>query len=148
MLLGACGPAPVIDQVYPARESIIATIVIQSCDTVTPIPAGTWETVIEGRIDDEGAGTIDPISGASIVYTVLHAYFPEFQEGRLNETLSGKFGEFSVPVIVHDTDSILIQVEAQGYLPYEERVSCVDLFGGRRYDIGLISISSASDKPP
>jgi hypothetical protein len=51
-------------------------------------------------------------------------------------------------VIVHDTDSIRILVEAEGYLSYEERLVGVDLFGGRSLDIGLTPILTVTVSPP
>ena len=53
-----------------------------------------------------------------------------------------------LPVIVHDTDSVRILVEAQGYAPYEERLVGVDLLGGKRFDIGLTPLQSATVNPP
>jgi hypothetical protein len=90
----------------------------------------------------------EPIVGASISYDVLHSYFPELQEGRPNKTLTDELGEFALPVIVHDTDSIRILVEAEGYLSYEERLVGVDLFGGRSLDIGLTPILTVTVSPP
>ena len=55
---------------------------------------------------------------------------------------------FALSVIVHDTDSVRILVEAQGYAPYEERLVGVDLLGGKRFDIGLTPLQSATVNPP
>jgi len=103
----------------------------------TPTVTGTWETEVEGRIYDRSAGPDKPIAGATVTYDVLHSYFPELQEGRLNRAISNRHGEFSFDVMVHDTDSIRIVVEAPGYIPYEERLIGVDLLGGKRLEVGL-----------
>jgi hypothetical protein len=88
--------------------------------------------VIGGVIYDTATGR--PIAGASIRYRVVHSYFPEVQEGWPNATVSDQQGQFSLPMIVHDTDNIRIVVEAPGYMTYEEKL---DLFGDRSFNIGL-----------
>jgi hypothetical protein len=40
-------------------------------------------------------------------------------------------------VTVHDTDSIRILIEAQGYISYEEKLVGVDLLVGGYFEIGL-----------
>jgi hypothetical protein len=99
-------------------------------------------------IYDKSAGPGEPILGASISYNVVHSYFTELQEGRPNKTVTDRRGTFSLPVIVHDTDSIRILIEAQGFVPYEERLVGVDLFGGRSFDIGLAPLVTATVSPP
>jgi hypothetical protein len=89
-----------------------------------------------------------PIVGASISYNVLHSYFAELQEGGPNKTITDELGEFALPVIVHDTDSIRILVEAQGYVSYEERLVGVDLLGGRTFEIGLTPLLTVTVSPP
>jgi hypothetical protein len=79
---------------------------------------------------------------------VLHSHFSELQEGRPNKTITDELGEFALPVIVHDTDSIRILVEAQGYSSYEEKLVGVDLFGGRSFDIGLTPLPTVTATPP
>ena len=105
--------------------------------TPTPTVVGTWETAIKGRIYDGSTGPEAPLGGASVSYIVLHSYFLGLQEGRPNVAVTNLKGEFLLPVVVHDTDSIRILVEAQGYQPYEERLVGVDLLPGRTLDIGL-----------
>jgi hypothetical protein len=100
--------------------------------------------VVYDRLSEPG----DPIVGASISYDVLHSYYPELQQGRTNNTTTDELGEFALPVIVHDTDSIRVLIEAQGYISYEERLVGVDLFGGRSLDIGLTPILTATVSPP
>jgi hypothetical protein len=109
---------------------------------------GTWKTVIDGMVYDRLAEPGKPIVGASISYDVLHSHFAELQEGRPNRTLTDQLGEFALPVIVHDTDSIRILVEAQGYVSYEERLVGVDLLGGRSFDIGLTPLMTVTVSPP
>ena len=129
--LGACPPTPPMQTPVP-----------------TPMPVGTWETVIDGTIYDRLTEPGKPIVGASISYEVLHSYFAELQEGRPNSTSTDELGEFALPVIVHDTDSIRIEVEAQGYTSHEEKLVGVDLFGGRSFDIGLTPLLTATVRPP
>jgi hypothetical protein len=109
---------------------------------------GSWEAVIEGRIYDRATEPGKPIIGASVSYIVLATYFPGLQEGRPNETISNELGEFSLPVAVHDTDSIKILVEAQGYMPYEEKIVAMYLVGTQSFNIGLTSTVSATVSPP
>ena len=148
LLLTACGSTPVPNQDSPGRPSITTTQAIQPIKTSTPTPMGTWYTVIDGMIYDRLTEPTRPIVGASISYNVLHSHFAELQEGRPNKTITNELGEFMLPVIVHDTDSIKILVEAQGYISYEERLVGVDLFGGRSFDIGLIPIVTVTVSPP
>jgi hypothetical protein len=51
-------------------------------------------------------------------------------------------------VIVHDTDNIKILIEAQGFIPYEEMLVGVDLFGGKSIEIGLTPTVTAIVSPP
>jgi hypothetical protein len=131
LLLTACSGTPVPEQ-----------------DTPTPLPVGTWKTTIDGMVYDGQTGPGKPIAGASISYIVLHSYYAELQEGRANRTTTDELGEFALPVIVHDTDSIRVLVEAQGYVSYEERLVGVDLFGGRSFDIGLSPLVTGTVSPP
>ena len=137
LLLTACGGLSIPKQDALERVSITATPSQQPIKTSTPIPMGTWETVIKGKVYDRSEGAGKPIVGASISYNVIHSYFSELQEGRPNKSTTDQFGKFELPVLVHDTDSIKILVEAQGYIGYEEKLTGIDLFGGRNFDIGL-----------
>ena len=132
LLLVACSGTPVPRLDTPATASPTTTPTAQSIQTSTPTSVGTWEMVIKGMIYDQSTGK--PISGASISYIVVHSYFPEIQEGRPNTTVSDEHGEFSLPMIVHDTDNIKIVVEAPGFRSYEEKLN---LFGDRSLNIGL-----------
>ena len=136
------------NQDAPGRASITTTQTIQPIKTSTPTPMGTWKTVIDGMIYDRLTEPGKPIVGASISYNVLHSYFAELQEGRSNKTITDELGEFALPVIVHDTDSIRILVEAQGYISYEERLVGVDLLFGRSFDIGLTPLLTVTVSPP
>lgn len=166
LLLAACGGTPVPNDDAAGRASVAATQTAGSIktptltrtaastetpeptDTPTPLPVGTWETVIDGMIYDKSTGPGRPIAGASISYNVVHSYFPELQKGRPNKTVTDIRGEFFLPVIVHDTDNIRILVEAQGFIPYEETLVGVDLFGGGSFDIGLTPLGTATVSPP
>lgn len=117
-------------------------------ETATPTPVGTWETVIDGRIYDGLTDPGKPIIGASITYDVLHSNVSSLQLGRPNKTTTDEFGEFALPVIVHDTDVIRILVEAQGYLSYEERLGGIDLVPGRRIEVGLTKLLTETVGPP
>ena len=105
--------------------------------TPTPTVIGTWEATIEGVIYDGTTGLDKPIAGGTIVYEVLHSYFPELQEGRLNQTTSDEDGKFSLRVVVHDTDSIKVVIRAEGYTTYEEKFVGVNLLAGKRLEVGL-----------
>ena len=148
LLLTACGGTPLLNQDTPGQVSPTITQTIQPNKISTPTPVGTWKTVIDGKIYDRHTEPGKPIVGASVRYDVLHSHFPELQGGRPNKTVTDELGEFALPVIVHDTDSVRILVEAQGYLPYEERLVGVDLLGGKRFDMGLTPLPSATASPP
>ena len=121
---------------------VFTLVFISACSPVqrptpTPTVIGTWEATIEGVIYDATAGLDRPIAGATIVYEVLHSYYPELQEGRLNQTTSDEGGNFSLTVMVHDTDSIKVVIQAKGYTLYEEKFVGVDLLAGKRLEVGL-----------
>lgn len=137
VLVVTCGPAPEVEENRSRGNTTKGRETGQPPATETPTPVGTWETVISGQLSDGDSEAGNPIGGATIVYTVLHSYFPELQEGRLNKATSDEAGAFSLTVLVHDTDRILVAVEAKGYHPYEERLTGIDLVGGKQFDIRL-----------
>ncbi len=89
--------------------------------------------VLNGKVYDSTTG--EPIADAAVRYEVIASYFSEIQEGRPHATVTDEQGQFSLPMIVHDTDNIHIHAEAPGYAPYEEKL---DLFGDRFLDIALV----------
>lgn len=114
-------------------------------ETATPTPVGSWETVVEGVIYDKSEGPGRPVSGAIVRYIVVHSYFMELQQGRINKAETDEEGKFILPVMVHDTDRVRIMIEAQGFVSYEENLVGVDLFGGKNYMIGLNPITKATE---
>ena len=104
--------------------------------TPTPTREGTWSSVIDGYIYDFEAQAA-PIAGATIRYELVLSYFPEIQDGHDNQTETDSQGEFTLPVIMHDTDNLRVVVEADGYLPYEEHFVGMDLADGETLTIGL-----------
>ena len=140
LLLPACGgllahpdgtPKPAENTPTPTMQTAIST------PTFTPV--GTWEAVIHGLIYDKAVGTEKPIVGATVIYDVLHTYYPELQEGRLNQTVSDEQGMFSLTVMVHDTDSVRVVIQAKGYTFYEEKYAGFDLLAGKSLEVGLSS---------
>jgi hypothetical protein len=57
-------------------------------------------------------------------------------------------GKFSLPVIVHDTDSIRLVIAAPGFMSDEERLVGVDLVAGRSLSIGLTRVVTVTVSPP
>jgi hypothetical protein len=98
---------------------------------------------MEGTIFDQSTG--NPIAGATISYIVVHSYFPEIQEGRPNKTTSDEHGTFRLPMIVHDTDTINLRVEAATYQLYEEKLN---LFRNRSFKIELAPLTTATLSSP
>lgn len=143
LLLVSCSDASVHNKNTPTLADTTGIPTTQPNQTSSPTPVGTWEMVIKGVIFEKSTG--NPISGASISYIVGSSFFPEIQEGRLNKTISNEHGEFSLPMIVHDTDTIKILVEARAFLSYEESL---DLFGDRSFNIGLSPYATATVYPP
>lgn len=101
--------------------------------TVTLAYPGTFKMGIGGKVYDES--TNQPIQGARIRYEVVHSYFPEVHIGVQDEAVSDEQGEFTLSIIVHDTDNIKIIVEAAGYQTFEQKLNP---FGDRNFDIGLM----------
>ena len=114
-------------------------------ETATPTPVGSWETVIEGVVYDKSVGSDQPVSGATVRYIVVHSYFMELQQGRINKTKTNNEGKFFLPVMVHDTDRVRILIEAKGFVSYEENLVGADLFGGKNYMIGLNPLTEATE---
>ena len=138
LLLSACSNLPArLDNTPEPAENDPTPTVQTAISTPTLTPVGTWETVIRGLIYDQSAGPDKPIAGATIIYDVLHTYYPELQEGRLNKTVSDEQGMFSLTVMVHDTDSIRVAIEATGYTTYEEKCAGFDLLAGKSLEVGL-----------
>ncbi|MCC6602981.1 MAG: carboxypeptidase regulatory-like domain-containing protein [Anaerolineae bacterium] len=115
----------------------------QSGGTATPTREGTWTTAIDGFVYDFGTSTDVPVSGAIVRYEVVLSYFPEIQEGYEQTTTTDGRGEFTLPMIVHDTDNIRVVVEAPGFIPFEENFVGVDLVAGKSFIIGLVPQNSA-----
>jgi hypothetical protein len=104
--------------------------------TVTLAYPGTFEMGIGGKVYDES--TNQPIQGARIRYVVVHSYFPEVHIGVQDEAVSDEQGEFTLSIIVHDTDNIKIVVEAAGYQNFEQKLNP---FGDRSMDAGLAPVA-------
>ena len=121
LLLAACGSV--------ATPQASAT---QLPVTPTNTVIGTWETEITGTVYGGASGRSEPLAGATVRYVVEFSFFPELQADRLNTTQTDENGEFSLRVMVHDTDSVQIVVEAPGFAPYEESLTGFDLVGSRR----------------
>ena len=138
LLLPACGglPAHLDDTPEPAENSPTPTM-LKAISTPTFTPVGTWEAVIHGLIYDQSAGPDIPIAGATVTYDVLHTYYPELQEDRFNKTVSDEGGMFFLTVMVHDTDSVRIMIEANGYTSHEEKFAGFDLLAGKSLEVGL-----------
>jgi len=143
ILLIACSSTPMPNQVTPSAVYGTATPTAQPIQTSTYTPVGTWEMVIHGVVYDQSMG--EPISGASVSYIVVHSYFPEIQEGRLKKTISDDHGEFSLSMIVHDTDNIKLLVDADTYIAYEKKL---DLFGNRSFNIELSPFATPTVSAP
>lgn len=109
----------------------------QSGGTPTPTREGTWTTAIDGFIYDFSDATDKPLAGAIVRYEVVLSYFPEIQDGFEQQTNTDSGGEFSLPMILHDTDNIRVVVEADGFAPYEENFVGIDLVPGKTLTIGL-----------
>ena len=143
LLLVACSSTPMPNQDTPSAVNDTTTPTAQPIQKSTYTPVGTWEMIIHGVLYDQSTG--EPIPGASVSYIVVHSYFPEIQEGRLNKTISDEHGEFSLPMIVHDTDNIKLLVEADTYISYEKKL---DLFGNRSFNIELSPLATATVSAP
>jgi len=146
LLLSACGSAPLIAP--DASGSATAAPTDANIQAATATPLGTWETVIDGVIYEGAAGVGQPITGASVTFNVVHSYFPELQAGRPNQTVTDAQGQFSLPVIVHDTDRVQLIITAQGFMPYEESLAGFDLVAGRSLRIGLTREVPTTAGPP
>lgn len=101
--------------------------------TITPEYPGTFEMDLHGMVHDQV--TSYPIEGARIRYEVVHSYFPEMHIGVQDEAVSDDQGEYSLSIIVHDTDNIKIVIEAAGYQAFEQKL---DPFGDRSIDVALV----------
>ena len=148
LFLSACSGLSASGNKSSGPSGDAASPILDEIKTATPIPVGSWETVVEGVVYDNSVGPDRPIKGATIHYIVLHSYYMELQQGRNNKSETNERGEFFLPVMVHDTDRIRVLVEAQGFISYEEELVGVDLFGGKLYSIGLTPIVVITDSSP
>ncbi|MCA9945193.1 MAG: carboxypeptidase regulatory-like domain-containing protein [Anaerolineales bacterium] len=131
LLLGAC------------TEPDSATTSDRSAGPPTPTREGTWTSVIDGYIYNFDAQA-EPIPGATVRYELVLSYFPEIQDGHENQTETDRQGEFTLPVIMHDTDKMRVVVEAAGYQPYEESFVGIDLVEGKTLTVGLLPTASTA----
>ena len=82
--------------------------------------------------------------GAKFLKKPFLSYFPEIQDGHENQTETDRQGEFTLPVIMHDTDKMRVVVEAAGYQPYEESFVGIDLVEGKTLTVGLLPTASTA----
>ena len=116
--------------------------------TATPTPPGTWPVVIRGTVYDASVGPEQPIGNARVSYK-HHSYYSEVQESGIKWALTGQNGEYELALVVHDTDALVFEVEAQGFEPYSRRFTGLDLHprGVHRIDLGLTPLPPPTTAP-
>ena len=116
--------------------------------TATPTPVGTWEVVIRGRVYDASAGPEEPVGEASVSYD-HHSYYPEVRGSGIKWAVTDQYGEYEFALLVHDTDTLVFMVEAQGFESFSRRLTGLDLHpsGVHRLDLGLTPLPTPTVVP-
>ena len=138
--LGACGTglAPRETSVKPPTRAVGAP-------TATPTPPGTWKTVLWGTVFDGSSGQDKPIAGARVSYDHFSSL-----GGGTGWALTDEQGRYEFALLVHDTDALDLEVQADGFGPYSRRFTGVELrppVRGRRVNVGLSPVAAETGSP-
>jgi hypothetical protein len=113
--------------------------------TATPTPPGTWEMVIWGVVYDTSSGLDKPVTGVRVSYDHF-----SYQGGGTDWTVTDEYGGYEFTLLVHDTDTLDLSVQAEGFAPYSRRFTGMELYtggGGSRIDLGLTPLPAATAAP-
>ena len=154
LLLAACAPvavSPVVPtDMLTAEPTAVPTQTSTRTytPTATPTPAGTWEVVIRGIVYDVSVGPQEPVGEAQVSYD-HHSYYPEVRGSGIKRAVTDLYGEYEFALLVHDTDTLVFMVEAQGFEPFRRRFTGLDLHPGgvHRLDLGLTPLPTPTVAP-
>jgi hypothetical protein len=104
--------------------------------TATPSPPGDMGfCAISGTVSAEDGGTLRPLSGVEVSYE-HHSYI---RSGSSDQTVTDENGHFSFdPILIHDTDTIIVHTEFPGYAPQRIMRGGVETWPACRFDFSLI----------
>ena len=150
LLLAACAPVAVPPVVPTDIRTADPTPAPHqtSTRTATPTPVGTWEVVIRGKVFDASVGPEKPVGEARVSYD-HHSYYPEVRGSGIKWAITDQYGEYEFALLVHDTDTLVFVVEAQGFEPFSGRFTGLDFHprGVHRLDLGLTSLLAPTVAP-
>jgi hypothetical protein len=108
--------------------------------TATPSPPGDMGfCTISGTVSAEDGGTPEPLSGVAVSYD-HHSYV---RSGSSGQTVTDENGHFSFdPILIHDTDTIIVQTEFPGYEPQRIMRGGMETWPACQFDILLIRETS------
>ena len=140
--LAACGPS------QTELDTNVSATRTAEAPAATPTPAGTWDVVIRGTVYDASLGPGHPVGAARVSYEHF-SYYSEVEESGTKWALTGQNGEYELALVVHDTDTLVFEVEAPGFELYNRRFTGLDLHprGVHRIDLGLTPLPPPTTAP-
>jgi len=109
--LNHADPTPQPDETPAPADTIPPISVIPS---PTPTMCTGWNCEITGVVYADAALPGNELKGISVNFSQTSWCSPT---AGAQEALSGQDGSFSVNVYIHDTDTIIIQIDSEGYQP-------------------------------
>jgi hypothetical protein len=108
--------------------------------TATPSPPGDMGFCeISGTVSAEDGGILSPRSGVEVSYD-HHSYV---RSGSSGQTVTDENGHFAFdPILIHDTDTIIVQAEFPGYEPQRIMRGGMETWPACQFDILLIRETS------
>ena len=101
--------------------------------------------VIWGTVYDASSGLEKPVASAWVTYDHF-----SYQGGGTDCAVTDEYGGYEFTLLVHDTDTFEVSVQAEGFAPFKRRFTGMELYaggGGRRMDLGLTPLAEATDAP-
>lgn len=149
--------APAIDREGRARSAWVRLVLVAVVPLVAyggatlagdPIPSPTqigdlgYDTN-GGVVYDAAGGPTAPIADAIVQYTQISLV----RSGQSGSVLTDRSGHYSFRLFLHDTDTIIVQVQANGFLPASARYGGLQLWYADRVDFGLVANPPPSPTP-
>ncbi len=145
MLLAGCLPTTPGSPTASATSTPAATPTLESISTPT-LPIGTWPVTITGMVYDASAGRDKPIVNAQVTYARSSIVI----NSETKQTRTDAQGHYTVAMMMHDTDRVLITVQAAGFAPYTATRNGVSFFPSdeQRGDVGLMPLNPVTPAWP
>ena len=122
LLISACNAEPFPTENVPL-EPAPAEPAAEEPATPTPDPCTGWTCTLEGAVYLDEATPGNELVGIPVDFTQVSNCSPTRGE---TQAVTGEDGRFSFEVFLHDTDSFVFDVEAEGYLPVRVKLGGFD----------------------